>query len=38
MNAFLKYTIRRMLARFGYGIYPMTFFSDAQVNEIVSDL
>lgn len=26
MNAFVKYAVRRMLARFGYGIHPMTFF------------
>lgn len=26
MNAFVKYTVRRMLARFGYGLHPMTFF------------
>lgn len=26
MNASVKYSIRRMLARFGYGIHPMTFF------------
>lgn len=34
MNAFIKYNIRRLFARFGYGIHPMTYFPNGRLMKL----